>query len=214
MAKACADIKPSGLRQRDEVDLLYDIVSSIQGICQKLDDDTGASIVLTTYEANCYTAIFNGSIEDGQGNVISNFLTPSATIPEPVFITPRGIGNRERVDILYMIMAMLETLTEQLDSDNCASSAYEATNYTAIILCLVENSLSLTKGNGTEFRFHLASVPQKEYVELLYQIIRCIHLTTAALDADGNADTDYDSLWYTNNILLTVENGSGDSIGN
>ena len=213
MAKVCADIKPTGLRQRDEVDLFYDIVSSIYGICVKLDADAG--VPLTTYTANCFTALFNGSIEDSRGNTISNFLTPSATVPEPVFISPRGIGGKERVDLLYMILDMLETLTEQCDTDVLGDSNYEAVNYTAIVLYLVTNSKSRTLGNGTAFTFHAASTPQKELVELLYQIVRSIHLTTAKLDADGNVtDTDYDSLWYTNNILLTVENGSGSSIGN
>lgn len=213
-AKICADIKPSGLRQGDLVDLLYYVVASIKGICEKLDADTGASIVLTTYEANCYTAIFNCRIENSKGQSLENFITPSSTVPEPVFVSPRGIGGRELIDLLYMILDSLETLTEQLDSDNCASSAYEATNYTAVVLALVENSRSLTVGNGTAFRFHAASAPQKELVDLLYQIKRCLYLTTTLLDADGTADTDYTSLWFTNSILLTLENSSGDRIGN
>lgn len=213
-AKACADIKPTGLRQRDLVDILYQIVSSIQGICQKLDDDTGASIVLTTYETNCVTAIFNCVIEDSLGNRFKNILTPTTTIPETVFITGRGIGGREINDLFYMIMNSLYTLTGQLDDDNCASSAYRATNYTAIVLYLMENSKGQVAGNGTAYKFHTGYYSQKELIELLYQLIYCLHLTTVALDADGNADTDYDALWYTATILLTVENGAGSKVGN
>lgn len=213
-AKICADIKPTGLRQRDLVDLLYDIVYSLRGICQKLDDDTGASVVLTTYEANCFTALFNCCIEDSAGNTIRNVLSESTTVPATAFISPRGIGDRELLDVLYMIMDSLETLTEQIDSDNFASSAYEATYYTAVVLYLVKNSKSQTMGNDDEYTFHTGAWSHKELVDLLYQLVYSISLITAAIDADGNADTDYTSLWYTATITLTVENSKGSRIGN
>ena len=60
------DIKPTGLKQGDLVDILYQLVSSISGLCTKLDADGG--VPLTTYVANCYTACFTGHIEDSGGN--------------------------------------------------------------------------------------------------------------------------------------------------
>ena len=130
-------------------------------------------------------------------------------------MTPRGIGGREKIDLLYQIMNSLETLTEQLDADTLTDSTYEALDYTAIILYLVTDSKSQTIGNGTAFTFHAAAAPQKELVELLYQIVRSISMITAQLDGDGTVtDTDYTALWYTAQIELTVENGAGDTIGN
>ena len=60
MSNIEAQIKPSGISKRNLVDCLYAVVSSIQGICKKLDDDGG--VPLTTYEANVFTAIFNYSV--------------------------------------------------------------------------------------------------------------------------------------------------------
>lgn len=212
-SKSCADIKPSGLNQQDEVDLYYQVVSSIYGLCVKLDAD--GTVPLTTYTANVFTAIFNGTIENSRGSTISNYLTPSSTIPQPVFVSPRGIGARERIDLLHMILNMLETLTEQLDTDTLTDSDYESVCYTAIILYLVTNSLNSTLGNGTAYTFHTGSWSQKELVELLYQIAYSWSLITAKLDDDATpTDTDYEALWYTATVLLTVENGAGSRIGN
>lgn len=212
-AKIYADIKPTGLRQIDEVDLYYDIVSSIQGICHKMDDDGG--VTLETYEANCYTAIFNGVIEDSKGNVIRNYITPTSSMVEPIFVSPRGIGDRERIDLLHMIVNMLKTLTKQCDTDNLTDNNFEALCYIATILYLVTSSKDSTLGNGTLYTFHTGAWSQKELIELLYGFVYSLNLLTAKLDADGTVtDTDYTALWYTANILLTVENGAGSRKGN
>ena len=206
MANIHADIKPSGFNQREEVDLLTSIVRSIAGVCAKLDAD--ATVPLTTYLANCYTAIFTIVLEDSKGNRTGQ--------TGEYIINPYGIGDNARIELLYQILNSLETLTEQLDTDVLTDSNYEALCYTAKILYLVENKTGNTLGNGTAYTFHAGGVfNQREYVELLYQIVDAWETLLEKLDADATpTDTDYEALWFTATILLRIENGAGNAVGN
>uniref|UniRef100_A0A6M3KUN1 Uncharacterized protein n=1 Tax=viral metagenome TaxID=1070528 RepID=A0A6M3KUN1_9ZZZZ len=211
MANIEAQIKPTGMSQRNLVDLLYMIVSSIQGVCTKLDADGG--VPLTTYVANCYTAIFNGSIEDSRGNYIMNRV--SAKDDRFFIITPTGLDNKALFECLYQIFDMMETLTEQLDTDTLTDSTYEALCYTALYLWIIENCKGDQLGNGTSFYFRAASENRKELVDLLYAIVNSIETLTEQLDLDGTVtDITYESLWFTATILMRVENSQGSVVGN
>ena len=211
MANIEAQIKPTGMSQRNLVDLLYQVVYSIQGICQKLDDDGG--VPLTTYEANVLTAIFNGSIEDSRGNLIMNRV--SAKDDRFFIITPTGLDNKALLECLYQVFDMMETLTEQLDTDVLTDSTYEALCYTALYVWIIENCKGDQLGNGTEFYFRAASENRKELVNLLYAIVNSIETLTEQLDLDGTVtDTTYEALWFTATILMRVENSQGNVVGN
>jgi hypothetical protein len=222
-AKANADIKPTGMRQVDLVDLLYQIVAGLQGICQKLDDDGG--VTDETYESLCVDALFNVIIEDSRGNRIDLSTTQSNTLPDTVIISPNGIGNI--ADLIYMIFDSIETLTEQLDDDATVNfTNYESLAYTAILaLQGVTNSkgneLGAADTSKVIFMFNPQGENQAELVEFLYNCLSAIYTIvhgatgTSGLDVDtGVTDTDYESLWFTDWFDLTVENRKGDRIGN
>jgi len=212
MANIEAQIKPSGMSQRNLVDLLYMIVSSIQGICAKLDND---NVTDTDYESLCYTAIFNGYIEDVRGNTIMNRVS---TADDRFFIiSPNGLTNKALLECLYQIFDMMETLTEKIDADAAPPSSvtYEALCYEAIYLWIIENCKGDQLGNGTEFYFRSASENRKELVNLLYAIVDSIETLTEKLDTDAlPAGTDYEALWFTATILMRVENSQGNVVGN
>lgn len=212
MANIEAQIKPTGMKQRDLVNLLYQVVYSIKGICAKLDDD--ATVTDTDYEANVYTAIFNGSITDDKGNNLNNQV--STAVDRYFMITPTGLTNGALIELLYQIFDMVETLTEQLDADTgVADTDYEANCYTALFTWIVENCKGSQLGNGTTFYFRNGSENRKELVNLLYQIVNAIETLTEQLDADGTVtDTDYEALWFTATILMRVENSMGNVVGN
>jgi len=205
MASIHPDIRPTGMDQKHLVDLLYQVVASIAGICAKLDADGG--VPLTTYLANCYTAIFNIIIEDSNGN--------RTGLTGDHIITPNGLGNAAMIELMYQITDSFETLTEQLDTDTLTDSTYEALCYTAKFLHKVTNQQGNTLGNGTTFWFNPGGIPQKELVEWLYNVVDAIETLTEQLDADGTVtDITYESLWFTATILTRVQNGAGNVVGN
>lgn len=210
MADTHPDIKPNGLTQAHLVDALYMIVSSIAGICAKLDADGG--VPLTTYTANCYTAIFNTVIEDSKGNRTGR--------GGEFTITPAGITPQALTELLYEITNSLETLPEQLDTDVLTLSNYEATAFTAVMLQQCENQVGNTVGNGYVFYFRPGAYDQAQLVEFLFNAFTAINLicednTTTGLDVDGTVtDVDYNALWYTANMTLKIENAAGSQIGN
>jgi len=210
MANLEAQIKPTGMSQRNLVDLLYMIVNSIKGICAKLDLDDNTD---ATYTALVYTAIFNGSIEDSRGNFIINRVS---TKDDRFFIiTPTGIDNKALLECLYQIFDMMETLTEQIDADDASTSNYEALCYTALYLWIIENCKGSQLGNGTAFYFRAASENRKELVNLLYAIVYSITTLAAKLDTDAvPAGSNYNALWYTAKILMRVQNSQGSVVGN
>lgn len=211
MANIEAQIKPTGMSQRNLVDLLYALVYSFKNLCAKMDDDGG--VTLTTYEANCYTAIFNGYIENSQGSSIMNRVS---TADDRFFIiTPTGLTNGALVEFLYQWFDMMETLTEQCDTDGLGDSNYEALCYTALYLWNVENCKGAMLGNGTTFYFRNGSENRKELVDLLYAIVDSWETLAEKLDADGTVtDTNYEALWFTATILMRVQNSMGNVVGN
>jgi hypothetical protein len=218
MANVEAQIKPTGMSQRNLVDLLYMIVSSIHGICAKLDLDDNAD---ATYEADVFTAIFNGSIEDSRGNSIMNRANDGATPPVYVtddrffIISPNGLDNKALLECLYQIFDMMETLTEQCDADNLSSDNYEALIYTAHYLWIIENCKGNQLGNGTTFYFRNAAENRKELVDLLYAIAHAHQTLTEKLDTDGvPSGSNYKALWFTATFLMRVANSQDSVVGN
>lgn len=212
-AKICADIKPTGLRQKDIVDLIYMIVTSMRGIAAKLDADT---VTDTTYTANL-DACMNLIVEDSKGNTVRVINTESSTMPGTITLKPTGFDKAQFCDVLYMLFDAWETMCEQIDADAAppTSTDYEADCYTATHLYMVQNSKGNTLGNSNAFWFRLGSFPQKEVIDCLYAIIDGIETFCEQADTDAvPGGSDYESLWYTNNITLTVENGKGQRIGN
>ena len=202
---------------RNLVDLLYMIVYSIQGICQKLDDDDNTD---DTYEADVFTAIFNGSIEDSKGNFIQNRANDGAgtyvTDDRFFIIKPTGITDKALLECLYQIFDMMETPTEQADADDLSSSTYEALIYTAVYLWKIENCKGSQLGNGTTYYFRPSGVFDKgQLVDLLYAIVYSLYLLTAKLDTDAvPSGSNYAALWYTATVLMRVQNTRGSVAGN
>lgn len=212
MANIEAQIKPGGMNQRSIVNLLYQVVAAIKGICAKLDDDAG--VTSTDYEANVYTAIFNGEITDGRGNILRNSV--SAKMDRYISVSPAGLTPAALTELLYQIFDMLETLTEQLDGDGTVTdTTYEANCYTAKILWIIENVKGSVLGNGTTFYIRPGSIPESILLEVLYNLVDAIETLTEQLDADtGVTDTNYEALWFTATILMRVQNSVGTVVGN
>lgn len=212
MANYEAQIKPSGLSQKNLVDLLCMIISVIKTLCAKLDDDTG--VTGTDFEALVYTAIFNGSITDSRGNNFTNLVT--AKEDRFGYILPTGISDKLLNNLLYDLFDMVETLCEKLDADGIAGTDYEALVYTALYNWTVTNQKGDTLGNGTVYNFNPGgSTDQKELVNLLAAIVNSIDVLTKKLDADGTVtDTTYHALCDTAIILMQVQNSVGNVYGN
>ncbi len=212
MANIEAQIKPGGMNQRSIVNLLYQVVAAIKGICAKLDDDAG--VTSTDYEANVYTAIFNGEITDGRGNILRNSV--STKMDRYISVSPAGLTPAALTELLYQIFDMLETLTEQLDADEGVTDTdYEAKCYTAKILWIIENVKGSVLGNGTAFYIRPGSIPESILLEVLYNLVDAIETLTEQLDADtGVTDTNYEALWFTATILMRVQNSVGTVVGN
>lgn len=118
--------------------------------------------------------------------------------------------------LMYQITNAMETLTEQLDTDALTLNTYEANAYTAYFLHNVENMRGNTLGNGTDYYFRPTGVLNNhKLVDWLYNAVEAIYTMAAQLDGDGTVtDTNYTALWYTANILVTVENSAGSRNGN
>ncbi len=217
MANIWRNISPTGLTQKHEVTLWYQLFRSLQVICLKLDLD--ATVTLTTYNANVVTALMNVGIDDGLGNSIMNFATEENFYR----VNPTGINDAARLQMIFQFFNMLETLTEQLDGDNVTDTDYEALCYTAIMLQMVENTKGTILGNlatdtDLHFYFRPGGVPKNQLIEFFYMAVNSIETLTEKLDADAAAapptDTDYEALGFTAVILTRVENGAGNVVGN
>ena len=212
MANYEVQIKPTGLKQKSLVDCLYAVVSSILGICKKLDDDGG--VPLTTYEANVFTALFNGEIINSRGSRVANQVTARAN--DFYCINPKGVSDKALLNCIYDIFNMMETLTEQLDTDTLTGSNFEALVYTAYFKWTVDNGVSATLlGNSTDKWIRPGGIDWRQLPDLLYDFVRSIHVLTDKLDDDGTVtDTNYEALWDTATILMQVENSAGSIAGN
>lgn len=206
-----AQIKPTGMSQRNLVDLLYMVVYSLQGICAKLDDD---NVTDTDYESLCYTAIFNGSIEDSRGNYIMNRV--SAKDDRFFIISPTGIDNKALLECLYQIFSMAHTLVAKIDADAAPPTTVTYHHlYDDYFVWIIENCKGDQIGNGTEFYFRAAAENRKELVNLLYVLVDFIESLTEKLDTDAlPSGSNYEALWFTATILMRVENSAGSVVGN
>ena len=210
MANIEAQIKPTGMSQRNLVDLLYMIVYSIQGICAKLDDDDTTD---DTYEDDSYTAIFNGSISDGRGNVIMNRV--EAEDARFFIISPTGLTNKALLECLFQIFTMIHTLTTQLDADDASDNTHHALCDTAILVWQIENCKGDMIGNGTAYYFRQASEDRKELVNVLCNILDSLETLTEQLDAEASpAGIDYEELWFEDTVLMRVQDSEGLYSGN
>ena len=187
------------------------VVSSIYGICAKLDLDDNTD---DTYVDDSYTAVFNGHIEDSRGNSIMNHIT--AKEDRFFIVNPQGMSEGALLECLYQIFDMMETLTEQCDADDLTTGTYKALIYTAVYLWIIENCKGSQLGNGTVYYFKPGGTHnQDQLVDLLYAIVYSLYLLTAKLDTDAKpAGIDYADLWYTPTILMRVENSKGSVVGN
>ena len=203
------DIKPGGLTQGHFVDLAYQLVAALTGICAKLDDDGG--VTDTDYEANVITAIIKGFIYDSKDN-------RAGTAGEYI-ISPIGIDDNAGIRFLSEFTNAFETLCEQLDADagvGNGSGTYEANCYTALFLHKVEDAQGNIYGNGNNFTFRAGGFwNEKELIEWLYNAINAVETLTEQIDADAAVtDTNYEALWYTAVILTKVQNAAGNLLGN
>jgi hypothetical protein len=215
MGNIYPNIKPNGITQKDEVDLIYMILNSIQGACQTLDADDG--VTLTTYEANCVTALFNLVVEDSKGNYINLEATETSSLEATHIINPTGISAAARIAFLYQLYNCMETLTEQLDSAGevlLDDSNYESTCYTGKMLHRVENPKGGTiLGVATGFTFRPGGhFHEGEYVDALYEFLDGWTTLLQKIDTD-TGDTTLNATYFTATILLKVENTKGSTLG-
>jgi hypothetical protein len=211
MSNLEVQIKPSGISQRNEVDCFYAVVSSILGGCKKLDDDGG--VPSETYEANVFTAIFNGSITNSRGETVMNALSGK----EDSFFTmsPMGITPKAELNCICQIFDMMETWTEQLDGDSLTDTDYEALVYTAHFLWRVKDERGNTFGASTAQTISPMGMDNAVRVDVLYTFVHSLDTLYQKLDDDGTVtDTDYEALWDTANILMQVQDGKGNVAGN
>ena len=53
-----------------------------------------------------------------------------------------------------------------------------------------------------------------ELVDWFYNVVKCWQMLTSYLDTDALTDSNYEALWYTASITLTIEDYAGNKIGN
>lgn len=212
MANIHPDIKPGGFNQKDLVMLLRAIVAGFAGICAKLDADDNTD---NTYLAACYTAIFNVIIEDGKGNACRNVVTESSSVPPTMIINPYGISDQALIELLYQIHYAFKTLVTQIDADDITTSTYVSTCWNGFIAHNFENRFGTNVGYGTAYYFKPGGVLNHyELIDALYNFLAGWESMCEKLDTDAvPAGADYESLWYTNNIPLIVENSKGNVKG-
>jgi len=213
MAKIIADIKARGINQGHLVDIFYEIVTSIQGICAKLD--AGGGVTDTDFEQLCVTDLFSVVIDDTRGSHLNLGNTESSSLVETFLVSPKGMGRAEINELMYQVTNSWETMCEKLDADaGVTDTNYEALWFTATFLHLVKSQRSDTAlGNGVVVTFAKGAVPNLELVDWLFNVLTSITGLAIKLDADVT-DSDHNSLWFTDNITLTVENSAGSRVGN
>ena len=209
MAAVNADIKPNGLNQRDLVDLMYQLTSSLVGIAAKIDADE----VSTDYTA-AVNALLNCQVEDSQGNAVRKAGTESSTVGPFYSITPSGLTNEALLEWMYQWTAAWRALCAATDAGGAALSTYVANAYTAIMTDRIVNRRGETTGSGTDFTFNAVDKRGGQLVDWLYDAVDAVETFTEQLDGEGTMSVNYEALWFTNNITLTVQNSAGNSVGN
>jgi hypothetical protein len=216
MANLWANITPTGLTNKHEVTLWYQLFAAVKGIATKLDTDATAA---GTYLAAVWTAIANVSIDDGLGNSIMNH----AAEENFYIVMPHSINDAARLQMIYQFFSMWKTLCAAADTDGLDTSNYEALCYTAIMLQLVEDTKGNILGNLAAdidliFYFRPGGVPKAQLIQFFYNAVLAVETLTEKLDVDAATtpptDTDYEALWFTANILTRVEDGKGNVVGN
>jgi len=207
MANLEAQIKPTGMRQGDFVDLLYGLMKNFHDICAKLDADDNAD---NTYEASSFAAVFNGSITNTKGATIMNAVTGH----EDQFyaITPTGLDGKALLECLYQLTDIMRLLCTQCDEDDLTTSDYLATLYTAPYLWNIENCKGSILANAATAKctFRVGAENRKELIDMLYMMVKSQHDLCAKLDTDAKpAGADYEKDCYTANITIRVENSTG-----
>jgi len=211
MANIEVQIKPTGIKQKNLVDLLCMMVTSIKGICAKLDLDTNTD---DTYTAKVFTALFNGYIEDSRNNSVLNRV--AAKDPYFYMISPNGISDKALVECIYQIFKMMKTLTIQIDADDASTSNYAALIYQVYYLWTVENEVGDTVGYSTDFWITPKGVKdRRQLVDILYAFAKSIDVLTKKLDTDAvPGGADYHALWDTAVFLMQIEDSKGNVAGN
>lgn len=205
-------IVQNGLNEADEIDLLYMILTSLQGICAKLDADV--LVTDTDYEALCYTAIINTIIYDSTGHMAGqkindfdfNIIGPGG-----------GMSDRARNAILFQLFTAFGLLVIKADAD--VGSTLTTTVGAYFNKWRVQGYADTYVGSGAYTFTPNGTHDQKELVDLYYAFVKSIEDITEALDALGAlavqvTDTDYEALWYTANITITVTDSTGHTAGN
>jgi hypothetical protein len=204
-------IRPTGGVKRYLADCLYAVVSSIHGICAKLDLD---NVTDTNYEALCYTAIFNGAIEDSKGNSLINAVSGEE---DTFFImSPRGYSNRAVIQCIYQIFLMMHTLTTKIDADAAPPTTVTYHHvFDDHYLWTIENEVGSTIGASTEHWIRPGGIDDKNLVDILYCFVHSLDTLTRKLDTDAvPSGSNYHALWDTANILVRVEDSKGNISGN
>lgn len=224
-----AQISPNGVSDKYLIDLMYMLQQSMYGLCLKLDND--ATVPLTTYVANCYTALFREQIWDYRGN-----KTQNVTVVDHI-VTPRGgLPAGALIQWVFDYVNALETLAEQLDTDTINSSTYEANAYHACILpFMIEDKTGTIIGNDNSSggftgvdtggppwlltKLGPIGKPNDRIIaDIFYSFVNAWETLCEQLDTDGATtpptDTNYEALWYTATVLMRVENSQGNVLGN
>lgn len=216
MGNVHANIKPTGLTNKDLVDALYMIVKAIYTLCVKLDADGPQS----TCVATAYTAVFNVLITDSKGNRIGQGIAETSTVAPTHIISPGNVTDAALNALMYQITFSIYTLATLLDTTVLTLNTYASGGYTAIMTQRIENAKGNMIGAGTDFTFKPGGMfNQKQLVEFLYNCFNSIYVlthagTTVGCDSDATlTDVDYEALCYTAICTLMIENGTGSQRG-
>lgn len=136
-------------------------------------------------------------------------------------ITPKGLKQKNLIDLLYAIVAAIKGICEHLDDDTGVTDTnYEALIYTAIFNASLTNSRAsnLTNRVATKDKYFGYITPlgidDKRLINLLYDIFDMVETLTEKLDADSLGDSNYEALVYTALYTWLIENESGSTLGN
>lgn len=229
MANIHPEIKPNGVSDKYLIDLMYMLQQSMYGLCLKLDNDGG--VPLTTYVANCYTALFHTEVWDYIGNKTQNVTTVD------YIINPGGgLSTQALLQWIYDWVNAFETLTEQLDTDVLTDNDFEELGYWTCVLpymfesgrygqtTILGNDCITGGFSATPDKFGpwictkigpTGKPADNVLCDLFYDFINGWETMCEQLDADGTVtDTTYEALWYTATVLMKVENSQGNVLGN
>jgi len=153
-----ADVSKKGIHQGDMVTLIRAIKTSLNGIMEHLDDDTG--VTDTDYEALWSLDLPDASVESqgtGCGNAVlidflnevftnyngviaklnlddgvtdTDYAALTSTVGEKLAIFA-GINQSDLIDALQTIITGIATLTAKLDADGGAGGGVNKTDYAA-----------------------------------------------------------------------------------